>query len=163
MSAPFVLLLAAIATAAPSASPDWRPAAMRAFFTWALDAAHKMSGPGPYTGPSRTPEELRRLIGGCDPQARETPTLSVDLLCGNAPDGVFADQADFLAIANGVRPSEFSKVKCPPASSLPDYLAHTTLLECLRNSNGVEIELQYNTDPDIKGKFGISVVERAHG
>lgn len=98
---------AAVPPVAPSPSPaDWRPAAMRKFFIWALDTAYKMSAPGAYAGPGNTPDDLRRLIGGCDPQARENP-LRVDLLCGSAPDGVFANQAAFLAIANG---------RCRPAS-----------------------------------------------
>ena len=148
---------------APSASPaDWRPAAMREFFTWALDVAYKMSAQSAYTGPNHTPDDLRRLIGGCDPQARDNPTLSLDLLCGNAPDRVFADRADFLAIANGSLPSGFAKADCPAASTLPDYLKGTVLLECFRNSSGSEIDLEYNTDPRIKGRFGISIVELPH-
>ena len=135
---------------------------MSAFFTWGLATAHQMSGSGAYAGPSSTPADLRRLIGGCDPQVREKPTLSVDLFCGNAPDGVFADQADFLAVANGAMPVGFAKGACPAASSLPDYLTGTVMLECLRNSNGVEIDLELNTDVRIKGKFGMSIVERQH-
>jgi hypothetical protein len=157
------LLLAAVPSAAPSASPaDWRPATMSEFFTWALDVADKMSAPGGYTGPNHTPDDLRRLIGGCDPQARDKPTLSLDLLCGNAPNGVFVDRADFLAIASGSLPAGFAKADCPAVSSLPDYLKGTVLLECFRNSSGTEIDLEYNTNPQIKGKFGISIVELPH-
>ncbi len=153
---------AAVPSVAPSVSPaDWRPAAMREFFTWALDTAYKMSAPGAYAGPSSTPDDLRRLIGGCDPQARENP-LRVDLLCGSAPDGVFANQAAFIAIANGSMPAGFEKTTCPAASSLPDYLAGEVLLECLHNSSGTEIDLERNTDPRIKGLFGISVVMLPH-
>jgi hypothetical protein len=147
--------------ASPGPSADWRPDAMRSFFTWALDVAYKMSGPGAYTGPNHTPDDLRRLIGGCDPQARDKP-LSVDLLCGNAPDGVFANQADFLAIANGSLPAGFARAKCPEAASLPDYLKGTVLLGCFRNSSAIEIDLEYNTNPQIKGKFGVSVVMLPH-
>jgi hypothetical protein len=135
---------------------------MSAFFTWGLATAHTMSGSGGYAGPSSTPDDLRRLMGGCDPQVREKPTLSVDLFCGNAPDGVFADQADFLAVANSRMPVGFAKVVCPAASSLPDYLTGVVLLECLRSPQRVEIDLELNTDPRVKGKFGISIVERQH-
>jgi hypothetical protein len=41
-----------------------------------------MAGPV-YPGPKRMPGDARRLIGGCDPQARDKP-LSVDLLCAFA-------------------------------------------------------------------------------
>ena len=149
------------ASAAPAAAPDWRPAAMRAFFTWILDTAYQMSGPGPYTGPNHSPDVVLRVIGGCDPQTRDNP-LRVDLLCGSAPDGVFANQADFLAIANGALPAGFSRSPCPAASSLPDYLAGQVMLECVRNSGGTEIDLERNTNPQIKGLFGISVVSRQH-
>lgn len=121
-----------------------------------------MSSQGPYAGPNHTPDDLRRLIGGCDPQIRDEATLSLDLFCGNAPDGVFADRADFLAIANGSMPAGFARTACPPASGLPDYLASIVFLECLRNSIGIEIDLEYNRDPRIVGKFGISIVELPH-
>lgn len=151
----------------PSAAPstavaDWRPAAMREFFTWALDTAYQMSGQGAYTGPNHSPDYVLRVIGGCDPQARDKPTLRLDLLCGSAPDGVFADQADFLAIANGSMPTGFVKMNCPASSTLPDYLASEVFLECLHNSSGTEIDLERNTDPRIKGEFGISVVMLPH-
>lgn len=134
---------------------------MREFFTWALDTAYQMSAPGPYNGPNHSPDVVQRVIGGCDPQTRDNP-LRIDLLCGSAPDGVFTNQADFLAIANSSMPAGFAKTVCPKASSLPDYLAGEVFLECLRNSNGTEIDLERNTDPRIKGLFGISVVMLPH-
>jgi hypothetical protein len=158
----YFFALAVVPSAAPSASPaDWRPAAMREFFTWALDTAYQMSAPGPYNGPNHSPDVVQRVIGGCDPQTRDNP-LRIDLLCGSAPDGVFTNQADFLAIANSSMPAGFAKTVCPKASSLPDYLAGEVFLECLRNSNGTEIDLERNTDPRIKGLFGISVVMLPH-
>jgi hypothetical protein len=161
-----VALLAACPVAAadqPAPStplPDWRPAAMRAFFSWGLDEAYAMAGPV-YPGPKRMPADARRLIGGCDPQARDKP-LAVDLLCGFSPAGVFADQADFLAIGHGALPVGFTKADCPAASSLPDFLTGTVLVECVRNSRGAEIDFEHNTDPRIKGEFGISVVMLPH-
>jgi hypothetical protein len=157
------VLLAVAPSAAPSGSPaDWRPAAMSSFFTWALNTTYRMSTQGEYTGPSHTPNDLQRLIGGCDPQIRDEKTLSVDLLCGDAPDGVFASQDDFLAIANASMPAGFVRTNCPAASTLPDYLAGEVFLECLRSESGTEIDLERNTDPRIKGLFGISVVMLPH-
>ncbi len=147
--------------ASPSpAPPDWRPDAMREFFSWGLAEAYTMAGPV-YPGPKHMPAAARNLIGGCDPQARDKP-LSVDLLCGFSPVGVFADQADFLAIGHGSLPAGFAKADCPAASSLPDFLTGTVLVECWRNSRGAEIDFEHNTDSRIKGEFGISVVMLPH-
>jgi hypothetical protein len=134
---------------------------MSAFFTWGMAEAYKITAPRGYPGPKPMPSDARRLIGGCDPQAREKP-LRLDLLCGYSPAGVFADQADFLAIVHGSLPAGFTKTDCPPAASLPDFLAGAVLVECLRNTGGTEIDLEHNTDPTIKGEFGISIVMLPH-
>ena len=153
--------LTVAADTTPSPVPaDWRLDAMRAFFTWGLDEAYKMAGPV-YPGPKRMPADARRLIGGCDPQARDKP-LSVDLLCGFSPVGVFTDQADFLAIGHGALPAGFAKADCPAAAGLPDFLTGTVLVECWRNSRGAEIDFEHNTDSRVKGEFGISVVMLPH-
>lgn len=124
---------------APSA--DWRPAAMHSFLTLAVSAADQQFRN------ERTPSEEaaeERLFGvglsSCKVDSLWQPENRLKLICGPAPT-VFGEQTDFLALVHNALPPGFDTAVCPKEAGIADQ----QFLLCLRNGNGVEIELVVDT------------------